>query len=211
MVVADPGLGLKYAVDEPVAVRFAELPDGRIRDAVYRDDMEIRHDAVVGDFAECARRKSHLRAVLYQRQEDVALRRSADVEFRLGRQNTAFADPTLVVFFELEDADRRLLWSYLGLFAVFELSQGAAGLDELLAETIHFRLQCFIRIHATIAIFLIRNGIQSTDNISLRFILSVRFLDKLETFGMCGFYYKFCHGKNSKILNIYHDDLKKSN
>lgn len=171
--------------------------------------MEIRHDAVVGDLAERARRKSHLRAILDKRQEDVALRRAADVEFRLGRQNAAFADPALVVFFELEDADRRLLRSYLGLFAVFELPQGAAGLDELLTEAIHFSLQRFIRIHAAIAIFLIGNGIQSTDNISLRFILSVRFLDKLETFGMCVFYYKFCHGKNSKILNIYHDDLKK--
>ena len=146
--IAYERLRLKDAVDEPVAVAVAERTDARILHAVYRAEVH-RHDLrfVFVQFAERARGEAHLRAVLYQREKQIALRRALDSPFRRRGEDAAAADPRLVVvFLKGKNPDAGIVRLDVRIVRVLETSEGAARLDHLLVEPLDLALQQLIRI-----------------------------------------------------------------
>lgn len=148
MQIAHESLRLKDAVDEPVAVAVAERANARIQHAVYRAEVH-RNDLclVFIKLAERARGETNLSAVLYQREKQIALRRSLDAPFRRRGEDAAAADPRLVVvLLKGKNPDAGIVRLDVRIVRVLETSEGAASLDHLLVEPLDLALQQLIRI-----------------------------------------------------------------
>lgn len=146
--IAHERLRLKDAINEPVAVAVAERTDARIQHAVYRAEVH-RHDLrlIFVQFAERARGEAHLRAILYKREKQIALRRALDTPFRRRGEDAAAADPRLVVvFLKGKNPDAGIVRLDVRIVRVLETAEGAARLDHLLVEPLDFALQQLIRI-----------------------------------------------------------------
>lgn len=146
--IAHERLRLQDAVDEPVAIAVAERTDAWVQHAVYRTEVH-RYDLclVFVKLAERARGEADLRAVLYQREKQIALRRALDTPFRRRGEDTAAADPRLVVvLLKGKNPDTGIVRLDVRIVRVLETAEGAARLDHLLVEPLNFALQQLIRI-----------------------------------------------------------------
>ena len=146
--IAHERLRLKDAINEPVAVTVAERTDARIQHAVYRAEVH-RYDLclVFVKLAERTRRETHLRAVLDQREKQIALRRALNAPFRRRGEDAAAADPRLVVILlKGKNPDAGIVRLDVRIVRVLETAEGAARLDHLLVEPLDFALQQLIRI-----------------------------------------------------------------
>lgn len=148
MQIAYERLRLKDAVDEPVAVAVAERTDARIQHAVYRAEIH-RHDLrlVFVQFAERARGEAHLRAVLYQREKQITLRRALDSPFRRRGEDAAAAYPRLIVIFlKGKNPDAGIVRLDVRIVRVLETAESATRLDHLLVEPLNLALKQLVRI-----------------------------------------------------------------
>ena len=148
MQIAHERLRLKNTVDEPVAVAVAERADAGVQHAVYRAEVH-RHDLrlVFVQFAERARGEAHLRAVLYQREKQITLRRTLNAPFRRRGENAAAADPRLVVvLLKGKNPDTGIVWLNVRIVRMLETAEGTACLDHLLIEPLNLTLKQLVRI-----------------------------------------------------------------
>ena len=146
--IAHERLRLKDAVDKPVAVAVAERADARIQHAVYRAEVH-RNDLclVFIKLAERARGETNLRAVLYQREKQIALRRALDAPFRRRGEDAAAADPRLVVvFLKGKNPDAGVVWLNVRIVRVLKTTEGTARLNHLLVEPLNLALKQLVRI-----------------------------------------------------------------
>ena len=148
MQIAYECLRLQNAVDEPVAITVAERADAGVQYAVYRAEVH-RNDLclVFIKLAERARGETNLRAVLYQREKQIALRRALDAPFRRRGEDAAAADPRLVVvFLKGKNPDAGIVRLDVRIVRVLETAESAASLDHLLVEPLDLALKQLVRI-----------------------------------------------------------------
>ena len=148
MQITHERLRLQDAVNEPIAVAIAERADAGVQHTVYRTEVH-RNDLclVFVKLAERARREADLRAVLYQREKQIALRRALDAPFRRRGEDAAAANPRLVVvFLKGKNPDAGIVRLDVRIVRVLETAEGAARLDHLLVEPLNLTLQQLIRI-----------------------------------------------------------------
>ena len=175
MQIANERLGLEYAVDEPVAIAVAERTDTRIQHAVDRAKIH-RYDfsLVLIELAKRAGRKTDLRAVLHERKKQIPLGSTLDAPFGGGSQNTAAADPCLVVvFLERQDPDTRIIRLDIRIIRMLEPAERAAGLNHLLVEAIDLALEKLVRIRTLVAVDDLRLGVYALEDIHRRLVLAL--------------------------------------
>ena len=148
MKIAYERLRLKNTVDESIAVTIAERTDTRIQYAVYRTKVH-RNDLsfVFVKLAERARGEADLRAVLYQREKQIALRRTLNAPFWCRGEDAAAAYPRLVVvFLKGKNPDAGVVWLNVRIVRVLKTTEGTARLDHLLVEPLNLALKQLVRI-----------------------------------------------------------------
>ena len=148
MKIAYERLRLKNTVDESIAVTIAERTDTRIQYAVYRTKVHRDNlSFILIQLTKCSCRKTNFSAVLYQREKQIALRRTLNAPFRRRGEDAAAADPRLVVvFLKGKNPDAGIVRLDVRIVRVLETAEGAAGLDHFLVEPLDLALQQLIRI-----------------------------------------------------------------
>ena len=148
MKIAHERLRLKNTVDEPIAVTIAERTDTRIQYAVYRTKVH-RNDLsfVFVKLAERARGEADLSAVLYQREKQIALRRTLNAPFRRRGENTAATNPRLIIIFlKGKNPNAGIIWLNIRIIWVLKTTEGTARLNHLLVEPLNLALKQLVRI-----------------------------------------------------------------
>ena len=148
MQITHERLRLQNSIHEPVAIAVAERPNARIQHAVYRAEVH-RNDLrlVFVKLAERTRREADLRAVLYQREKQITLRRTLNAPFWCRGENAAATNPCLIIIFlKGKNPDAGIVWLNVRIIWVLKTAKGPARLDHLLVKSLNLTLKQLVRI-----------------------------------------------------------------